>query len=65
MNLKELITKLQNLPDDKKKIILWTIVVAVGLVMGFFWIKGAVNGLSKISGSVQKIEIPNLNSDNK
>ena len=40
--------KLRNLPEQKKKIILWTIVVVLGIVMGIFWIRSAANTLDKI-----------------
>ena len=57
MKIKEFITKLQNLPEQKKKIILWTIVAILGLIMGFFWIRGAINGISKIGESVKTINL--------
>ena len=49
--------KLRSLPDSKKKIILWTIVVILGAVMGFFWVKGVVNSLPKIESSVKSINL--------
>mgnify|MGYP001591091465 FL=1 len=49
---KNFIAKLQNLPENKKKIILWTIVVILGLIMGYFWIKSAMNNLQKLSENV-------------
>jgi len=42
------IGKLRELPDRKKKIILWTIVIILALIMSVFWIKSAANNLSKI-----------------
>jgi hypothetical protein len=41
--------KLQNLPEHKKHIILWTIVVALGLAMGYFWINNAIKTFSKLN----------------
>jgi len=53
---KEYLVKLQNFPDQQKKIILWTIVVILGLIMAFFWFKVAVGRLSKISSEAQSIQ---------
>jgi len=39
---------LQSLPENQKKIILWTIVVILAIIMGFFWIRGAMDIVSKI-----------------
>jgi hypothetical protein len=59
--IKTFLEKLQNLPDNKKKIILWTIVVILGLIMGFFWVKGAINSFAKFGESVQNIKLPEIN----
>jgi Cu/Ag efflux pump CusA len=48
MKFSEHIKKLQNLPENKKKIILWTIVIILGLALSFFWIRATVNRLSHI-----------------
>jgi len=55
------IAKLQNLPDHKKRIILWTIVIIVAIIMGFFWVENAISGFSKLSGEVQKVQLPEVN----
>ena len=52
--------KLQKLPEDRKKIILWSVVAVLAVVMGFFWIKGAINNFSKIGESIGKIEFPQI-----
>jgi len=54
------LAKLRNLPENKKKIILWAVAVVLGLIMGFFWVKGAANSLSKLNMNkqMQNIEIP-------
>ena len=49
------IEKLQNLPENKKKIILWAVVVILAVIMGFFWVRGAINNFSKIGESVKSI----------
>jgi hypothetical protein len=58
------LAKLQNLPDKKKKIILWTVVAVLGLAMGIFWVRGAINNLSKINGEMQSVKIPQMNIPN-
>jgi len=38
--------KLQALPEKQKKIILWSIVAVLAIIMGFFWIKGIMFKIS-------------------
>ena len=52
------LAKLQSLPEKKKKIILFTIVIILGLAMGFFWLTGAINNFSKIGESIKSINLP-------
>ena len=54
------ILKLQALPENKKKIILWAIVVVLATVMGFFWITGAINSFSKIAESAKSVKLPTI-----
>ncbi len=56
------LAKLQNLPENWKKIILWTVVVVLGLAMGVFWVRGTMNSLSKIdiNKEMQNVEIPQI-----
>jgi hypothetical protein len=60
MSIREFIIKLQDLSDKQKKIVLWTIVVVIAVIMGYFWIMGAVNSLSKIGDSVKSINFPTM-----
>jgi len=56
------LVKLQNLPENKKIIILWTIVVILGAGMGYFWVNSAIKSFPKLgeaAGSViSSINIP-------
>ncbi|MGD0576876.1 MAG: hypothetical protein ABSA74_02265 [Candidatus Staskawiczbacteria bacterium] len=61
MNFKKFLKKLQNLPDTKKKIILWTIVAVLAVVMGYFWVNSAEKGFSKIAESTKSIKFPAIN----
>jgi len=60
MDYKKFLIKLQNLPDNKKKIILWAVVVVLAVIMGFFWVRGAVNNFKKIGESIGQIELPQI-----
>ncbi len=60
MKAKEFLSKLQNLPDNQKKIILWAVVGILAVAMGIFWIRGAMNSLNKIGGSISQIKIPEM-----
>ena len=54
--------RLQGLPESKKKIILWTVVVILAVFMGFFWVKGVISTVSKIGGEVQNVKIPQIDT---
>lgn len=62
--IKNFIEKLQNLPDKQKKIVLWTIVVILGLTMGYFWFNSAIKRFSTIGEAVQNIELPQIETPN-
>lgn len=64
MNFKEFINKLQNLPEKQKKIILWSIVAVLGLILGFIWFKMAIIRFAKIEESMKKIELPGIEIPN-
>ena len=52
--------KLRNLSEIKKKVILWTIVAVLGIIMGFFWVNGAINSFQKIIKSAKLIDLPSI-----
>lgn len=54
------LNRLRNLPDNKKKIILWVIVGVLAVVMGFFWIKSAADKLNKLGESANQIKFPQI-----
>jgi len=55
MNFKDFLLKLQNLPEQQKKIILWTIVGVLGLIMGYFWINSSIKRLENLDLSGVKL----------
>lgn len=58
--IRNFIVKLQSLPENAKKIILFLIVGICALIMGFFWIKSTAYNFSKIGESLQSISLPKL-----
>ena len=52
---RKFLDKLRNLPEQQKKIVLWTIVAVLAIIMGFFWVRGAIYNFSKIGGAVENI----------
>ena len=59
--------KIQNLPEKKKKIILWIITVFFGLILLFVWtgIVGKVFSNFKGEKVIEDINFPELNEENK
>jgi len=49
LRIKDFISKLQNLPTNQKMIILWSIVIIFGVMMGYFWIKSVKAGIENIN----------------
>lgn len=60
MNIRKYIKKLQALPEGKKKIIFFTVVVISVLILGFFYIQSTVKNLSKIGESFKSVDLPKL-----
>ena len=61
--IRNFIVKLQNLPENRKLIILWSIVVILGLGMGLFWINNVMHTISKIEQNFSGIVGgPNISS---
>jgi hypothetical protein len=58
--IRNFLAKLQNLPEDRKKTILWSIVAILAIIMGVWWFVGFKNALPKITGGLQQIELPKI-----
>lgn len=67
MNIKEFIVKLQNLPLEKKKVILWSIVILLAIIMGFFWIKSIAKRAEniKMGEFIQGLNLPPVGEEIK
>jgi len=62
LKIKNYIEWLRALPESKKKIILWAVVGVLAVVMGFFWVRGAINSFSKIGEGIGEIKMPQINT---
>ena len=53
--------KLQSLPEKKKKIILWSVVIILGLALLTFWFKGFRERVESLD--MEGLELPKFNGD--
>ena len=58
----DIIEKIQKLPEAKKKIILWSIVIVLGLILLFFWTKKIQDKLGNFRAEEikEELNLPNL-----
>ena len=61
MDFKNYLEKLRALSDQQKKLVLWTIVSVLAVIMGYFWITGAINDISKVGQAAKSISLPKIN----
>ena len=61
MTIQGRIKNLQALPEHKKKIVFFSVIIVVGLVLLIFSIKGTKDGISKIGYFLQTINLPPIN----
>ena len=54
------IDKLRKMSDNKKKFVLWTIVIVLAVIMGFFWFKTTINRFSNLEGNFGNIQFPEI-----
>jgi hypothetical protein len=58
--IRNFLKKLQELPDNKKKIILWMIVVIVAGTMLVFWIMGIIKSIPATEKAIRNVNIPKI-----
>jgi hypothetical protein len=58
MSFQTFLQKLQSMPESRKKIVLWTIVGILAVVMGLFWVKGSMDKLSRLNVQIPNLELP-------
>ncbi|MBZ9578042.1 hypothetical protein KJA13_03360 [Patescibacteria group bacterium] len=63
-----ILKKLQKQPEHVRKMILWSVVIIVGLVLAVLWINSSYKGIQKLESqniiqelNVPKIEMPAIN----
>lgn len=61
MNVQRNITRLQNLPESQRKIILWIIVIILGLALLFRWVYGLNTRFERLQGQAGAIQLPVVN----
>ena len=56
----DFLKKIQNLPESKRRLILWTIVIILSLVLLFFWGKNSQERIKsfKMEGFKRELELP-------
>lgn len=66
-----ILAKIQNLPERKKKIILWGVVIVIGIALFFFWTKNVKKSFTNFDMgefeeqlNLPEIEIPKLDLPN-
>ena len=60
LKIKNYVLKLQSLPEDKKKIIFFAIMIVSFLIVGFFGVISTKKNISKIGESVKSINFPKI-----
>lgn len=59
---KDFLEKARNWPDEKKKIVLWTIVSILAVILGIFWFISAKNRFLQLDDlGFPKVEMPDRN----
>jgi len=58
----DFLRKLQALPETKRKMILWTVVIIFGLILFFFWLKNVQSKLESFPKEEfkEKLNLPKL-----
>lgn len=59
--------KLQNLPESKRKIILWVIVIIISLILFIFWVKNVQKTLKNFPKEElkEKLQFPSFQEQSK
>jgi hypothetical protein len=60
LDFKKFIKKLQDLPEKKRKIILWAVIAVSAVALIPFWLLSAKNNLEEISKNIGKVKSPEI-----
>lgn len=60
--MKHILRKLQNQPEHIRKIILWSVIVILGLILLSWWVKNTQNELRSFEnkGLIESLELPEI-----
>jgi len=61
MNIQKSITRLQELPEPQRKIILWIVVIILGLALLFWWAQGLKTRFEPLQGQEGTVQLPVVN----
>ena len=63
----EVLEKIRNLPESRRKIILWIIVVMVGGILGYFWLDDLQEKIKnfEIEKFQKELKLPELEINNE
>jgi hypothetical protein len=61
------LAKLQKLPESKRKIILWAIMILVAILLFFFWIKSSQERMRSFRQQefIEKLQVPDFKKELK
>jgi hypothetical protein len=62
LKIENFLNELRALPEKKKIVILWSIVIILGLIMGFFWVKTTIVRVKKMGQEFSNIKIPEIDT---
>lgn len=65
IQLKEFIQKIQSLPEEKRKIILWTIIAVLGISLFIFYVKNISQRIKSFQKEkiIEELKIPSLKKE--
>ena len=54
MDYKKILEKLRALSDFQKRIIMWSIVAVLAVILGYLWVQGLAKSVSEINQQISK-----------
>jgi type II secretory pathway component PulM len=63
--MKDFIKKIQDLPEKKRKILLWTIIAVLGITLFIFYVKNISQRIKSFQGRniIEELKIPSLKQE--
>lgn len=65
MKIKDFVQKVQNLPVAQKKIIFWLIIISVGIILFFFWLRITTGRLKNLDTGkfIEQLNMPPIEEE--